>query len=83
MRFTHLHSVTIMKNTLATLLLAGILLPASAQTNPELAGLIKQSFAYFPKIQELEKATEISDIQTSIARSGHWPVVSGQYFAAS
>lgn len=50
---------------------------ANAQTNAELKALIKQSFTYFPKIQELQKASEASDLRVGLARSNYYPVISG------
>jgi outer membrane protein len=50
---------------------------ANAQTNAELKTLIKQSFSYFPHIQELQKASEVSDLRVGLARSNYYPVISG------
>src|SRR5215831_14458955 len=50
---------------------------ANAQSNEELKTLIKQSFNYFPKIQELQKASETSDLRVGLARSNYYPVISG------
>jgi len=50
---------------------------ANAQTNAELKTLIKQSFNYFPRIQELQKASEVSDLRVGLARSNYYPVISG------
>jgi len=50
---------------------------ANAQTNAELKTLIKQSFSYFPRIQELQKASEVSDLRVGLARSNYYPVISG------
>ncbi|HEV8512476.1 MAG TPA: TolC family protein, partial [Cyclobacteriaceae bacterium] len=49
----------------------------NAQTNTELQSLIKQSFTYFPKIQELQKASEASGLRVGLARSNYYPVISG------
>jgi outer membrane protein len=51
--------------------------PAVAQVNDELNGLIKQSFSYYPKIQELNKASEISEIRIGLAESGYLPAING------
>src|SRR5204863_5641119 len=48
-----------------------------AQVNPELSGLIKQSFAYYPKLQELAKTSEISEVRIDLAESGYLPSVTG------
>src|SRR5882762_2321219 len=50
---------------------------ANAQTSAELKVLIKQSFSYFPRIQELQKASEVSDLRVGLARSNYYPVISG------
>ncbi|MGC4020575.1 MAG: TolC family protein [Cyclobacteriaceae bacterium] len=50
---------------------------ANAQTNSELKTLINQSFNYFPRIQELQKASEISDVRVKQAWSNYQPSVSG------
>src|SRR5258708_34711910 len=50
---------------------------ADAQTNPELKRLINQSFTYFPRIQELQKASEVSSIRVKQAWSNYQPIVSG------
>ncbi len=59
---------------------AGLLLAfafADAQTNNELKTLIKQSFSYFPRIQELQKASETSELRVGLVRSNYYPVISG------
>ncbi len=50
---------------------------AEAQSSTELKALIKQSFSYFPRIQELQKASEVSDLRVGLARSNYYPVISG------
>lgn len=50
---------------------------ANAQTNSELKSLINQSFNYFPRIQELQKASEVSAIRVKQAWSNYQPNVSG------
>ena len=50
---------------------------AFAQVNAELNALIQNSFNYQPKLQELNKATEIGEIRVGIAESGYLPVISG------
>jgi outer membrane protein TolC len=50
---------------------------ADAQTNPELKSLINQSFNYFPRIQELQKASEVSAIRVKQAWSNYQPIISG------
>lgn len=49
---------------------------ANAQSNAELKTLIKQSFSYFPRIQELQKASETSALRVGYARSNYYPVIS-------
>ncbi len=49
---------------------------ADAQTNNELNTLIKQSFSYFPRIQELQKASETSGLRVGYVRSNYYPVIS-------
>jgi len=48
---------------------------ANAQTSDELKTLIKQSFSYFPRIQELQKASETSELRVGLARSNYYPVI--------
>ncbi|MBS1681905.1 MAG: TolC family protein [Bacteroidetes bacterium] len=48
-----------------------------AQTNSELKSLISQSFNYFPRIQELQKASEVSALRVKQAWSNYQPVISG------
>ena len=50
---------------------------ADAQTNPELKSLITQSFNYFSRIQELQKASEVSAIRVKQAWANYQPIVSG------
>ncbi|MBI1769895.1 MAG: TolC family protein [Bacteroidetes bacterium] len=50
---------------------------ADAQTNSELKSLINKSFNYFPRIQELQKASEVSAIRVQQAWSNYQPVLSG------
>jgi outer membrane protein len=50
---------------------------ADAQPNSELKKLITQSFSYFPRIQELQKASETSELRVGLARSNYYPVISG------
>jgi outer membrane protein TolC len=50
---------------------------SNSQTNPELKALISQSFTYFPRIQELQKSAEASDMRVDLARSNYYPVING------
>ncbi len=50
---------------------------ADAQTNQQLKSLITQSFGYFPRIQELQKNAEASEMRVELARSNYYPVISG------
>ena len=47
---------------------------AQATVNPELKGLINQSFAYFPKIKEAENAVETAKQRLEITKNNR-PVV--------
>lgn len=66
-----------MKKIVLLLVTAIVSLSSDAQVNPELNGLIRQSFTYYPKLQELNKATEISEIRIGLAESGYLPALSG------
>ncbi|HTJ49387.1 MAG TPA: TolC family protein [Cyclobacteriaceae bacterium] len=48
-----------------------------AQVNAELNKFILQSFSYYPKIQELNKTTEIAELKVDIARSNYLPNLNG------
>lgn len=50
---------------------------AHAQTNDELKSLINQSFGYFPRVQELQKASEVSELRVKQMWSNYRPVISG------
>lgn len=65
-----------MKKILVSLLMIASAF-AQAQVNPELNKLIVQSFTYFPKIQELNKASEISEIRVDVVRSNYLPNING------
>jgi outer membrane protein TolC len=45
--------------------------------NAELNTLIQESFSYQPKLQELNKASEIGEIRVDLAESGYLPVING------
>lgn len=60
--------------TLVTVVLA---FSVQAQVNPELNKWIVQSFSYYPKIQELQTSSEISEARISIARSSYMPNING------
>lgn len=66
-----------MKKIFLSAALLSVFAFADAQTNAELKGLINQSFAYFPKIQELQKASEVSSIRVKQAWSNYQPNISG------
>ncbi|MFZ6008836.1 MAG: TolC family protein [Bacteroidota bacterium] len=66
-----------MKNIIGITLLALIANLVQAQTNAELNGLINQSFNYFPKVKEAEKAYELGDVRVNIARGAYLPSVAG------
>src|SRR5262249_43183860 len=48
-----------------------------AQANDELTGLIRQSFNYFPRIQELNKTAEIGEMKVDVAQTAYMPSVNG------
>jgi outer membrane protein len=48
-----------------------------AQSKNELNNLILQSFSYFPRIQELNKTSEVSEMRIELAQSNYLPSVSG------
>ncbi|HCW09162.1 MAG TPA: TolC family protein [Cytophagales bacterium] len=50
---------------------------AHAQMNAELKSLINQSFSYFPRIQELQSASEVSAQRVQLAKSNYYPSISG------
>jgi outer membrane protein TolC len=50
---------------------------AQAQANAELNTLIQGSFNYFPRINELNKAEELSEMRIELARTGYLPTVTG------
>jgi outer membrane protein len=66
-----------MKNILIAALLALGVINAGAQQNTALKTLIQQSFSYYPKLKELEKANEMAGIRTTIAESYYLPSVVG------
>jgi outer membrane protein len=66
-----------MKKLITLLAMAGSLLSAHAQSNQELNNLIQQSFRYFPRVQEADKAVEIAELRTEIARTNYLPTVNG------
>jgi len=50
---------------------------AQAQANEELNALIRGSFNYFPRIKELNKAEELSEMRIELAQTGYLPAVNG------
>jgi outer membrane protein len=50
---------------------------ARAQAKQELNSLIQQSFNYFPRIKELNKSAELSELRIDAAQSNYLPNVSG------
>ncbi len=66
-----------MKKIVASIAFLFVFAFAEAQTNNELNTLINQSFTYFPRIQELHKAAEVSDLRVGLSRSNYLPVVAG------
>jgi len=49
---------------------------ANAQSNAELKDLINKSLSYFPRIQELQKASEASASRVDLAKSNYFPSIS-------
>ena len=47
------------------------------QSNQELSALIRQSFSYFPRIKELNKSSELGELQINLAQSSYLPSVDG------
>ncbi len=66
-----------MKKIIAVAPLLFVFAFSKAQTNAELKTLINQSFSYFPRIQELKKSAEASDMRVDLARSNYFPVIAG------
>ena len=66
-----------MRKIIIVTLLVGIGQTMQAQNNSELNNLIQQSFAYFPRIKELEKAAELGEMRIDIARTNYLPALSG------
>lgn len=66
-----------MKKIITIILTAFVSTMSVAQVSDELNTLIKQSFEYYPKIHELNKASEISEIRIGLAESGYMPAISG------
>lgn len=60
-----------------TLLTVVLSFSAQAQVNPELNKWIIQSFSYYPKIQELNTTSEISEARIGIAKSNYMPNING------
>jgi len=50
---------------------------ACAQVNPELNKLILQSFGYFPRLKELTKSAELSELRIDIAQTNYLPTING------
>lgn len=50
---------------------------ANAQVNQELNKWILQSFSYFPRIQELNKASEIAEVRVNFTQGNYLPAVNG------
>jgi outer membrane protein len=66
-----------MKKILTLLVFTLCLIQANAQVNQELNKWILQSFTYYPRIQELNKTSEIADLRIDIAQSNYMPNVNG------
>src|SRR4051812_39479274 len=66
-----------MKKILVLLFVTTGFIGANAQVNPELNKWILQSFNYYPRIQELNKTSEISEVRVDLAKSNYLPTVNG------
>lgn len=66
-----------MKRTFFTIIIVMLAVIAHAQVNEELNTLIRQSFSYYPRLQELNKTSEISEIRINIAESNYLPSING------
>ncbi len=66
-----------MKKILILLLTVSGLATTRAQVNPELNKWILQSFNYYPRIQELNKSAEISEVRVDLAKSNYLPNING------
>ncbi len=66
-----------MRKTLIIALLFFVVRHAHAQANTELNTLILGSFTYFPRIKELNKAEELSEMRIEVAQTGYLPAVTG------
>jgi len=66
-----------MRKTLIIALLFFVVRHAHAQANTELNTLIRGSFTYFPRIKELNKAEELSEMRIEVAQTGYLPSVMG------
>jgi outer membrane protein len=66
-----------MKKILTLLLTVNGMATTQAQVNPELNKWILQSFNYYPRIQELNKSAEISEVRVDLAKSNYLPNVNG------
>lgn len=64
-----------MKKLLLILVSTSLLIQSQAQVNPELQSLIRQSFTYFPKFNELQQAVEISSQRVDLASTGKLPEI--------
>jgi outer membrane protein len=71
-----MHNYHHMKTKLIFALLLVSSLALQAQ-NDELKGFIRQSFNYSPRLQELTKANEISELRVNVAQSSYLPTVNG------
>jgi len=66
-----------MRKTLIIALLFFVVRHVHAQANTELNTLIRGSFTYFPRIKELNKAEELSEMRIEVAQTGYLPSVMG------
>lgn len=71
-----MHNATTMKTKLTFFLIVTTTLMANAQ-NDELNALIRQSFTYSPRLNELSKNAEVSEMRIGVAQSSYLPSVNG------
>ncbi len=68
-----------MKN-IKVLIAIAILLPQfifAQGVDPDLKAIIQKSFAYFPRLKELQQQIDISTLREDVARAGYRPTIAG------
>ncbi len=63
------------------LLIAFVLLSSqftfAQEVDPDLKALIQKSFAYFPRLKELQQQVEINTLREDVSRAGYRPTIAG------